>query len=443
MAKTAAQHIGDLLNLHCKDIDLSLGRIMQLLRLLGNPHLNIPPVIHIAGTNGKGSASAFLRSMLEAAGYSVHVYTSPHLVHWHERYRIGFKGGGRFVNDAQLAEVLKHVTVTAANNEQSITVFEVLTVAALLLFAEYPADATILEVGLGGRLDATNVITKPAASLIMPISLDHQSFLGNQIEDIAKEKAGIIKAASPVVIGFQESESVRNILIHKAWKMGVPSSVYGQDYIAYKKHGRMIFQNCNGHMDLPLPRLAGGFQISNAAAAIEGLRAAGFKIRKSAIVHGMDNVFWPARIQHIRKGKLFKRLFPHVELWLDGGHNPAAGAVTAQFFRKLCEKEKRALILICGMIKTKDAVEYLTAFKNITTRLCAVPVRLSDDGILPTTLAQLARSIGLNSQAFQSLFDALENILDTKKLSSPSLVLICGSLYLAGEVLLENDSLPQ
>lgn len=441
MSKTTNQHIEDLLNLHHKKIDLSLGRITRLLSKLGNPHLRLPPVIHVAGTNGKGSASAFSRAILEAAGYSVHVYTSPHLVHWRERYRIGSKNGGRFIDDAELIDTLERVSATSG--KQLMTVFEVLTVAAFLLFSEYPADATILEVGLGGRFDATNVITKSAVSLIMPIALDHQAFLGKKIENIATEKAGIIKKTSPVVIGFQESKSVRNILIYEALKTGVLGLVYGKDYLAYEKHGRMIFQDCDGLINLPLPNLSGSFQIRNAAAAIEGIRVAGFKVGESAFTHGIANVVWPARMQNLRKGKLFNLLPPGSGLWLDGGHNPSAGAAIAQFIQELCEVKKQKLILICGMINTKDVVKYLAMFKNIATRLCAVPIHLSDIGILPGTLARLACKVGLESQEFESISNALEDISDVTKPSSPSLVLICGSLYLAGEALKENGTPPQ
>jgi len=441
MLKTAEQRIEDLLNLHPRSVDLSLERIKRVLEVSGNPHLSIPPVIHIAGTNGKGSASAFSRAILEAAGYRVHVHTSPHLVHWRERYRIGFKGGGRFIDDDSLADVLERVSV--ANDGQPVTVFEILTVAAFLLFSEHPADAAIIEVGLGGRFDATNVIVKPAASLIMPVSLDHQSFLGERVEDIAAEKAGIIKKESPVVIGFQESETVRNLLIDKALQMNAPVSVYGQDYLACENLGRMVFQNRNGFVNLPLPRLTGSFQISNAAAAIEAVSAAGFEVEESAIARGLSNAVWPGRMQKLENGKLVNLLSPDTELWLDGGHNPAAGVVTAQSIRQICETRKRKLILVCGMISTKDAAQYLAAFKDIAICICTVPVHFSDAGISPAILAEFARKVSLKAQNFESVADALMNIRHTAESSSPLLVLICGSLYLAGEVLQENGTPPQ
>jgi len=439
MAKTAEQHIEDLLKLHSRIVDLSLGRITRLLETLGSPHLKMPPVIHIAGSNGKGSASAFSRALLEAAGYRVHVHTSPHLVHWRERYRIGLKGGGRFIDDNGLADVLKRVS--AANDGQPITVFEILTAAAFLLFAEQPADAAIIEVGLGGRFDATNVIARPAVSLIMPIALDHQFFLGERVEDIAAEKAGIIKRESPVVIGFQESEAARNILIEKAWQMEAPVSVYGQDYMAHEEPGRMVFRNRSGLMNLPLPRLAGAFQISNAAAAIEAVSAAGFKVRELATGHAMNNVNWPGRMQKLHNGRLADLLPPGTELWLDGGHNPAAGAATAQAIRQICETKKRKLILVCGMINIKDSAGYLAAFRDVATRICTVPVRFSDAGIPPAILAESARSVGLKAQDFESIADALADIHHTTEASAP-LVLICGSLYLVGDILQQNGTPP-
>ena len=261
--------INSLLKRYPKGFDLSLDRISRLLENLGNPHLKLPPIIHIAGTNGKGSAAAACRALLESAGYSVHVHTSPHLVHWNERYRLGQQGGGKFVNDDTLADAIERVT--KANRNQPITVFELLTAVAFLLFSEHPADAVILEVGLGGRFDATNVIKKPAVSLIMPISLDHVALLGNTVEKIAFEKGGIIKEGAPLVIGKQESEGAIDVLTSIAQKRHAPFVVYGQDFQAYNDHGQMVFQNETGLKELPLPSLRGDHQISNAASAIEAL----------------------------------------------------------------------------------------------------------------------------------------------------------------------------
>ncbi|RCL00141.1 MAG: dihydrofolate synthase / folylpolyglutamate synthase [Candidatus Tokpelaia sp. JSC188] len=441
MAKTEEQHIEDLLKFHPQIIDLSLKRIRRLLADLDNPHLKIPPVIHIAGTNGKGSASAFSRAILEAAGYRVHVYTSPHLVHWRERYRIGYSDGGQFVTDKKLADTI--VRVSAANRKKSITVFEILTATAFLLFSEYPADATIIEVGLGGRFDATNVIEKPAVSLIMPISLDHQSFLGKCVEDIAVEKAGIIKNRKPVVIGFQDSEIIRNILVNKALEMKAPVSVYGQDYTACEELGYMVFQNRNGSINLPLPRLSGSFQISNAAAAIEGISIAGFQIKDLAFAHAMNSVSWPARMQKLQYGKLVDLLPADTELWLDSGHNPAAAVITAQAASQICETKRKKLVLICGMLNTKDATCYLSAFKDIAAYVYTVPVHFNKNGIPAEKLAKVACRNGLNARSSNSVFEILADIRNIPKTIEPFLILICGSIYLAGEILRENGIPPQ
>lgn len=255
----AAKIIDDLLTLHPKGFDLSLDRITRLLDRLGNPHLRLPPVIHVAGTNGKGSVVAFSRALLEAAGFSVHVHISPHLVNWHERYRIGVQGGpGQLVDDALLADALRRVA--DANVGEKITVFEILTAVTFVLFSEQPADVAIIEVGLGGRFDATNVIPKPAVSVVMPISLDHQAYLGDRVELIAAEKAGIMKRGAPVVIGHQEFEAAREVLIATAERLGCPLSVFGQDFSAHEEMGRLIYQDDTGLSDIALPRLPGRHQ---------------------------------------------------------------------------------------------------------------------------------------------------------------------------------------
>ncbi|MBU2147658.1 MAG: bifunctional folylpolyglutamate synthase/dihydrofolate synthase, partial [Alphaproteobacteria bacterium] len=308
-----------LMALHPKGYDLSLGRIVRLLEKLGNPQLKLPPVIHIAGTNGKGSAAAFARALLEAAGYSVHVHTSPHLVNWHERYRMATPGGGRFVDDALLARTISRVA--DANEGQQITVFEILTAVAFLLFSEHPADVVILEVGLGGRFDATNVIQNPAVSLIMPVSLDHEAFLGDRVELIASEKAGIIKPGCPVVIGAQESETAQDVIIEAADRLGCDLTVYGQDFLAYEENGRMVYQDEEGLMDLPSPRLPGRHQYSNAAAAISAVKAAGFPISQGDAERTMTKVYWPGRMQRLPQGLLTEKGPVGAEIWLDGGHN--------------------------------------------------------------------------------------------------------------------------
>lgn len=298
----ADRQIEHLMTLHPKGFDLSLERISRLLERLGNPQDRLPPVIHIAGTNGKGSAAAFSRALLEAAGYRVHVHTSPHLVNWHERYRLAAEGGGKFVADDVLADAIGRVA--DANRGETITVFEILTAVTFLLFSEHPADAAIIEVGLGGRFDATNVIKKPAVSVIMPVSLDHEAYLGDRVELIAAEKAGIIKPGCPVIVGAQESDTAREVLVETAERLGCPVTVYGQDFVAAEEHGRLIYQAQDGLMDLMPPRLPGRHQFANAAAAIAAVRAAGFELGERAADKAMTTVSWPGRMQRLPQGKL-------------------------------------------------------------------------------------------------------------------------------------------
>ncbi|MGC0051871.1 bifunctional folylpolyglutamate synthase/dihydrofolate synthase [Brucella pituitosa] len=430
------------MQLHPKGFDLSLDRIRGLLEKLGNPHLNLPPVIHIAGTNGKGSATAFCRALLEASGFGVHVHTSPHLVNWHERYRLASKTGGKFVSDDVLAEAIERVE--AANSGQYITVFEILTAVAFVLFSEHPADVVIMEVGLGGRFDATNVIPEPAVSLIMPISIDHQAFLGDRVELIAAEKAGIIKKDCPVVIGFQLFDAAREVLISTADRLDCPLSIYGQDFLAFEEHGRMVFQNEDGLIDLPLPRLPGRHQIANAAAAIEAVQMAGFTITDKAAEKALMVVDWPARMQRLTHGTLIDLAPAASEIWLDGGHNPGAGAVIAEALGDLEERSTRPLFLITGMINTKDPVGYFEAFAGMARHVFTVPIPSSDAGIPNNELAISAQKAGLSAEPVHSVANALKILRDSwAHDEAPPRILIGGSLYLAGEVLRENGTPPQ
>ncbi|PWL19769.1 bifunctional folylpolyglutamate synthase/dihydrofolate synthase [Falsochrobactrum shanghaiense] len=429
------------MQLHPKGFDLSLERIRGLLEKLGNPHLNLPPVIHIAGTNGKGSASAFCRAILEASGFGVHVHTSPHLVNWHERYRLAAKGGGEFVSDDVLADAIERVE--AANGGQHITVFEILSAVAFVLFSEHPADVVILEVGLGGRFDATNVIDDPAAALIMPISIDHQAYLGDKVELIAAEKAGIIKEGCPVVIGFQFFDAAREVLTSTADRLNCPVSVYGQDFLAFEEHGRMVFQNEDGLIDLPLPRLPGRHQIANAAAAIETVQMAGFTITEKAAEKALMVVDWPARMQRLTHGALVDLAPPASEIWLDGGHNPGAGIVIAEALGDLEERSTRPLFLITGMINTKDPTGYFEAFAGMARHVFTVPISSSDATIANDTLALAAQKAGLSAEPVHSVANALKLLRDTwPHDEAPPRILIGGSLYLAGEVLAENGTPP-
>lgn len=441
MAGKADAVIERLMQLHPKGFDLSLERIRGLLEKLGNPHLKLPPVIHIAGTNGKGSASAFCRAILEASGFGVHVHTSPHLVNWHERYRLAAKGGGKFVSDDVLADAIERVE--AANGGQHITVFEILSAVAFVLFSEHPADVVILEVGLGGRFDATNVIDDPAASLIMPISIDHQAYLGDKVELIAAEKAGIIKEGCPVVIGFQFFDAAREVLTSTADRLNCPVSVYGQDFLAFEEHGRMVFQNEDGLIDLPLPRLPGRHQIANAAAAIETVQMAGFTITEKAAEKALMVVDWPARMQRLTHGALVDLAPPASEIWLDGGHNPGAGIVIAEALGDLEERSTRPLFLITGMINTKDPTGYFEAFAGMARHVFTVPISSSDATIANDALALAAQKAGLSAEPVHSVANALKLLRDTwPHDEAPPRILIGGSLYLAGEVLAENGTPP-
>ncbi|AZO35356.1 MAG: bifunctional folylpolyglutamate synthase/dihydrofolate synthase [Mesorhizobium sp.] len=436
---SAEREIEHLMTLHPKGFDLSLDRVTRLLERLGNPQDRLPPVIHIAGTNGKGSCAAFSRALLEAAGHLVHVHTSPHLVNWHERYRLAAEGGGKLVEDDVFAEAIARVA--EANGGQKITVFEILTAVTFVLFSEHPAEAAIIEVGLGGRFDATNVIKRPAVSVIMPISMDHEAYLGDRVELIAAEKAGIMKRGCPVVIGAQESETALQVLIETAERLDCPTFVYGQDFLAFEENGRMVYQDEDGLMDLPLPRLPGRHQYANAAAAIAAVKAAGFEIGHRAAERAMTHVAWPARMQKLTQGKLVDLAPKGAEIWLDGGHNPGAGIVIAEALAEQEEKNPRPLVLISGMINTKDQTGYFSAFKGLARHVYTVPVSNSDAGVPNDELALRAEEAGLSAEPVSSVASALMLLRDSWDGPAPR-ILIGGSLYFAGAVLAENGTPP-
>jgi dihydrofolate synthase / folylpolyglutamate synthase len=437
----ADAEIEKLMGLHPKGYDLSLDRIRRLLEVLGNPHLKLPPVIHVAGTNGKGSATAFCRALLEAQGLSVHVHTSPHLVRWHERYRIGVKGGrGQIVDDAMFADALRRVA--EANGGKPITVFEILTAVTFILFSEQPADVVVLEVGLGGRFDATNVVEKPAVCIVQPISLDHQAYLGDRVELIAAEKAGIMKRGVPVVIGHQEFDGAKDVLISTAERLGCPLAVFAQDFLAYEEFGRLVYQDEFGLMDLPLPRLPGRHQIGNAATAIRAAKAAGYPVTEEIAEKAMLSVEWPGRLQRLTEGRLVERAPQGAEIWLDGGHNPGAGEVIAEAMAAMEERQARPLHLVIGMINTKDPIGFFRAFVDIAHNVYTVPITGSDVGLDPVALAQSAAEAGLKALPMGSLGQALDAIRERSEGGIPPRIMIGGSLYLAGNVLAENGTIP-
>ena len=332
-----------LLHIHPKGIDLKLNRIERLLAALGNPERKMPPTFHVAGTNGKGSTCAFLRAMLEASGRRVHVYTSPHLVRFNERIRVA----GQLISDEEIADVLEECE--RVNDGQEITFFEIFMCAAFLVFSRHPADALVLEVGLGGKYDATNVIAKPQMTVITPIGIDHAEFFGTQIANIAAEKAGIVKPRVPLVVG-QQDDVPRDVIVRRADALNAPVFVLGEDFFAHVEHGRLTYQDDHGLLDLPLPKLIGQHQIENAATAIAALRhaGAGWAV-EGAIETGLRRVEWPARLQRLTRGPLVAMAPPGSELWLDGGHNPHGAAAVSRALADLEERSPKPLYLICVM----------------------------------------------------------------------------------------------
>ncbi len=408
--------------LHPKIIDLTLDRVYRLLGAVGNPHLNLPPVIHIAGTNGKGSTQAFLRAGLEADGKRVQAYTSPHLARFHERIRLS----DGLISEPHLQEVLAECE--AANGDVPITYFEITTVAALLAFSRDPADYCLLEVGLGGRLDATNVIDAPAMTVITPVSIDHQQFLGDTIEAIAGEKAGIIKAGAPLVVGRQ-AEAAGDVITERAQSLGAPAWYAGQDFQSYEEHWRLVYQDENGLLDLPLPALPGAHQIENAGTALAVLRRLGTS--DAACAKAMEEVEWPARMQRLT-GPIAEA-HPGLELWLDGGHNTAAGEAIGATLATL--SNARPTFVICGMLNTKDVSGYMQPLAEHTSALYAVSIPGEAATLSAAQTAEAARCVGIEASTSDSVWDALDAIArDTPN----ARVLICGSLYLAGHVLREN-----
>jgi dihydrofolate synthase/folylpolyglutamate synthase len=426
--------------LHPKKIDLSLGRIERLLDRLDRPQDRLPPVIHVAGTNGKGSTIAFLRAALEAAGNSVHVYTSPHLVRFNERIRLGRKGGGRLVDDATLIRAIEDIL--NMNAGQPITFFEVTTAVAFQLYATHPADYCLLEVGLGGRFDATNVIDHPLVAAISSISHDHPEFLGRDLAGIAAEKAGILKRGAPGVVAPQDEHALKMIEV-EANAAGAILFRHGSEYMAHGERGRLVYQDDHGLLDLPLPKLPGAHQIDNAGLAVATLRRSGIPLSLKAIETGLTHADWPARMQRLKTGPLVALAPPGSDVWLDGGHNPAAGVVIAQAFAEIEDRDPRPLILICGMLTSKDPAGFFRPFAGLVRHAMTVPVPGSEAGFEPERLAELAMEVELPAKAYPSVRAAMNALRESYKESDPPRILICGSLYLAGDVLKENGPLPE
>ena len=435
---TSDHLLAALKQLHPKLIDLSLGRIERLLEQLGDPHLRLPPVVHIAGTNGKGSLTAYLKAIFEAAGKRVHVYTSPHLVRFHERIVLAGAPGtiAQPIGEAALVDVLTRTQ--ALNSGGDITQFEITTAAAFLAFSEHPADVLLLEVGLGGRLDATNVIARPRLCVITPVSMDHSEKLGPTVSAIAAEKAGILKPGVTAVISAQDEEAGM-VINETARRVRAPLVAWGRDFDAYEQRGRLVVQRGEELIDLPLPTLLGRHQIVNAGTAVAAaLELQDLGVDEQAIEAGLTRVRWPARMQRLDSGPLPSVLKPGSELWLDGGHNPAAGMVLAQTLADLEERSPRPLHLIVGMMGLKDAAGFLSPFRGLAKDVMAVPIPGANEAPhAPETLAEAARSVGLRADIARDVEQALRRI--DKDFPGPKRILICGSLYLAGQVLAQQE----
>lgn len=411
-----------LMALHPKVIDLSLDRMHRLLAALGNPERAIPPVIHIAGTNGKGSTQAMIRAGLEAGGARVHAYTSPHLAQFRERIRLA----GTLIEDDALADLLAQVE--AANDSQPITFFEITTAAAFLAFARTPADFTLLEVGLGGRLDATNVIDAPRLTVITPVSIDHTQYLGETLPLIAAEKAGIIKPRIPVIVGPQDDSALR-VIEARAMGLSAPIVAHGQHWMIQPERDGMVFQDDHGLWDLPRPNLIGPHQVQNAGTALAALRALGATNAQARAA--VTQAEWPARMQRLRHGPLVD-LAQGAELWLDGGHNPAGGQALAA---TLAAMPARPTHLVCGMLNTKDVAGYLRPLADHAASLTAIDIPGEPNTLPATQTADAARQVGMTAHVAQDAAQAVEQLVTRHP---GARILICGSLYLAGRILRDN-----
>lgn len=429
--------------LHPKIIDLGLDRVADLLQRVGNPQDRLPPVVHVAGTNGKGSTVAYLRAMLEAASYRVHVYTSPHLVRFHERIRLA----GKLIDEQRLVELLEYCE--RANDQRNITFFEITTVAAFLAFADTPADILLLETGLGGRLDATNMVARPLATILTPISMDHMQYLGDTLAKIAFEKAGIMKAGTPSVVGPQPPEALA-VFEERAAKLNVPLLRAGREWTCVAESegsstiDGMRFRDANRDLHLPRPALLGDFQIDNAGMAIATLPCLGdIDVRDAAIERGLREVKWPARMQRIASGRFAANLPAGWEIWLDGGHNESAGAAIASIVRDWQRDDRAAghapkpLHLIFGMLNTKQPVDFLRHLAPLAASLQAVAIGGGHQNLTVAEMLDAARNAGVANPQEAATIDAALAQIRTRE-PQPSRILFCGSLYFAGEVLAGN-----
>ncbi len=411
--------------LHPKSIDLSLGRVRRLLAALGHPERRLPPVVHIAGTNGKGSTLAMLDAMLQAQGLTTHRYISPHLVRFHERILVQ----GAAIDDDALEAVL--LEAETANGDAPITFFEITTAAAMLAFSRTPADVLLLETGLGGRLDATNVVPRPLMTLISPISFDHEAYLGRTLSAIAREKCGILRPEVPAVVGPQHAAAATAIRQACA-RLGAPLAIAGEAFRAEATSDGLRFADADGTLELPAPILPGAHQIQNAGLAIAAARRLGpLAPARAAIAAGLRSTHWPARLQRLDRGRLLGTIRHEDELWVDGGHNPEAGQAVASFFDAL---ERRPLRVVLGMLTTKDASGYLAPLAPQVDRLVAVDITDSDSAQPPSRLVDTARRLGVEAATADDLKGGLASLAS----GAPARIAVLGSLYLAGRALAEN-----
>lgn len=407
-------------------IDLSLGRMRNLLAVLGNPQDRLPPIVHVAGTNGKGSLLAYLTAIFEAAGYKVNRLTSPFLVRFNEEIYLG----GKEISDDYLLSLLQRVSILM--DTHPATYFEATVAAAFLAYAETQADILLLETGLGGRLDATNIISSPMLTVITPVSIDHSEFLGDTIGAIAAEKAGIMKVRVPCVAGKQLPEA-DNVIVATAETLEAPLHRFGHEWHISEKEDGFFYQSGMRSLNFPLPNLAGRHQIANAATAIACVDCLKeFNISNEHIAKGITSTAWPARLQRLEKGNLAGLLPPDSELWLDGGHNPGAGEVLAEWIRN----QKKTVHLVCGILKNKDARHIIEPIAHLVGSLTAISIDGSKQGFLPQELVKIGQEFSIKSASAEDAASAINAIV--KKEYNDIIILICGSLYLAGDILWQN-----
>jgi len=419
-----------LLALHPKLIDLRLDRELRLLERIGNPQDHLPPVIHIAGTNGKGSTLAYIRAFLEAAGKKVHVMTSPHLVRYNERIRLA----GKLVSNRRLNQALEFCE--KANGGEPITFFEITTAAALKLFSEVKADYLLLETGMGGRFDASNVVDHPLGTIIAPVDYDHQNFLGDSLSKIAWEKAGILKRGAEAVFGRQRDEG-RAVLVREAARLGVTPLIAGEDFDGRAEDGRLVYQDDNGLLDLPPPALAGPHQFDNAALAIAAVRHFGLPVTEAQIAEGLRTVQWPARLQPVH-GTLLGLLPEGSELWIDGGHNAHGAAALSLALQEIDAKRPMKLRLIMGLMNTRKPTDFLAPFAGLVERVHALSIPGEPNAHPASEIAAQARAAGFEATEETSILNALAAAAE----DGPARVVFAGSLYLAGHVLHQNGTPP-